>query len=332
MAEILTLLYTAALVSTLAILGVLLLRGPLRHWFGATPAYLAWFAVPVALLAALAPDPGRALATLPLPGVVYDRATDEILLATAATSHLARAICGLWAAGVVLSALILCLRQRRFVRSLGRLVPAQGVAYAAPAGVSPVVVGWLRPLIVLPHDFESRYTEEERTLILAHERMHVRRGDLFANAAWTLMRCLLWFNPLAHVATSRFRFDQELACDASTLRGAGRSPKVYATAMLKTLIADASAPLSSAWQASHPLKQRLLGLRRPRPTLVRRCAGLASIAALMCAAAWGAGALQPVTAYREATGPKAAGTMCPLEARRRRWLLVDNAAPSRPTP
>jgi bla regulator protein blaR1 len=61
---------------------------------------------------------------------------------------------------------------------------------------------------VVPADFESRYTLRERDMILSHERMHVRRGDQLANGLCTLIRCLLWFNPLMHLATDCFRLKE----------------------------------------------------------------------------------------------------------------------------
>jgi bla regulator protein blaR1 len=326
MAEILAFLYAAALVSTLSIASILLLRTPLRRTFGASPAYLSWLTVPVALLALALPGPRSTLTALPLPGRLVDAVTDAIVRATTATSTAANVIFVLWVTGATLAAALLMLRQRRFIRSLGRLVRQHGVAYAAPRGVTPIIVGCLRPVIVLPQNFESRYTREEQALILAHERTHVRRGDLIALALWSLIRCLLWFNPLIHLATEPFRFDQELACDASTLRASGGSRKAYASALLKTLVVDtAAAPLSSAWHAHDPLKQRVLSLRTPRPTRAQQLLGLAVIGALVCAAAWGSGALQPIGAYHLAIGPKPAPAMCPLEATKKRLLLAHEA-------
>ena len=325
MAEILALLYAATLVSTLAIGSILLLRHPLRRSFGASPAYLSWLTVPVALLALVLPGPRTTLSAFPLSRILTESVAGTIVRATTATSAAASVIFVLWAAGALIAASLLMLRQRRFVRSLGRLTRRHGVAYAAPAGVTPVVVGCLRPVIVLPQDFELRYTREEQALILAHERTHVRRGDLIALAVWSLIRCLLWFNPLAHLATHALRFDQELACDASTLKASGRSRKAYASALLKTLVAESAAPLSSAWHARQPFRQRLLSLCAPQPTLANHCLGLAMIGALVCTAAWGSAVLQPVGAYDVAISRKPATAMCPLQAAKTRLLLVNGA-------
>ena len=71
--------------------------------------------------------------------------------------------------------------------------------------------GLLRPRIIVPSTFDSRYTARERELVLYHERVHLRRGDLHANAVALLLRSMFWFNPLLAPAARRFRQDQELA-------------------------------------------------------------------------------------------------------------------------
>ena len=325
MAEVLALLYTAGLASSLVILCVLLLRAQLRHLFGPAVAYAAWFTVPVALLALLVPPASDAV--LPARNPIFVSADDLIVSVTTSTSGIAGGLFATWLSGALLWAAVLLLRQLQFVRSLGPLRVHNGLAYTPRTAVSPVVVGLIRPLIVLPSDFYSRYTPDERALILAHERMHLRRGDLIANAVWSAIRCLLWFNPLTHLATGRFRFDQELACDANTLKDPGRSRKTYATAMLKTLLPESSAPVSSSWQSSHPLQQRLLGLKKSPLPAPRRILGHVLIGLLLGVLGYGAWALQPAAAYRLATRQPVA-EMCPLEAKK---LAVDGRA-SRPAP
>ncbi len=107
-----------------------------------------------------------------------------------------------WLAGAVAMAVALWWRQRRFVRSLGALQALDGGVWAATHDVGlPVSLGIWRPRIVLPMDFDTRYTAAERSLILAHERLrlhlhlHLRRGDLYANLLAALLLCIGWCNP-----------------------------------------------------------------------------------------------------------------------------------------
>jgi bla regulator protein BlaR1 len=143
---------------------------------------------------------------------------------------------------------------------------------ANPTGC-PVVIGLVRPKIVVPSDFETRYAAQEQALILAHEQMHVRRGDLFVNAACALARCLFWFDPLVHLAARLIRFDQEIACDAAVMRTYPHARKCYAGAMLKTQLAQEALPLGCHWSSTHPLKERIMLLKHPPVRGLRRASG-----------------------------------------------------------
>ena len=78
------------------------------------------------------------------------------------------------------------------------------------------------PRIFVPVGLEQRIGAVRFELALAHERMHHRRGDLFALAGALVVLALNWFNPVAHFAHRAFRNDLEAACDAHL--SAGLSP------------------------------------------------------------------------------------------------------------
>lgn len=279
--ELLELLARAALAGSGAIVVALMLRRPLRRFAGADAAYLCWLLVPVAMLAACLP----ALRVAPV--VVQAMAPAlkvSTLVAQAVTPDatgwldLARLV---WLAGMLATAAILAAGQRRFVRSLGALTEQDGVFVAAHARHGPALLGLWRPVIVVPSDFNSRYTVQERALIIAHEQLHAERRDPLANAVLALLQCAFWFNPLMHIAASRFRFDQELACDAGVLARADGQRQAYAAAMLKTQSAGAPALATCHWQSSHPLKERIMHLKQ-NPSKTGRLAGRTIVALLAC--------------------------------------------------
>jgi TonB family protein len=151
------------------------------------------------------------------------------------------------------------------------------------------VIGALRPRIVLPADFERRFDAEQRELILAHERSHVRRRDVAARWAACALRCCYWFNPLAHVAASRLRLDQELAADADVLRMHPHARRRYAETLLEEQLAVPGLPVGCLWQSSHPLKERLLMIKHPvtpRFSHRTRIAFATAIIASGCTLAW----------------------------------------------
>jgi beta-lactamase regulating signal transducer with metallopeptidase domain len=284
-------LVEATLATSAAIVAVLALRKPLRGAFGAGVAYAAWGLVPVALVATWLPaaeadaPAGGAFVTMPVFIVSAGQAQ-------AAPSPL-DAIGFAWLAGCVLLAIHFARQQRRFVRALGRMQLRDDGLYQAEASIGlPAAIGARRPRIVLPADFGTRYSPEQQRLMLAHEREHVARGDLLANAFVATLRCLFWFNPLLHLAARRFRDDQELACDARVIARHPHARRAYGEAMLKTQMATAMLPLGCHWGQSHPLKERIEMLKRPLPSSVRSAGGRAIVIAILLAAGYAAWAAQ----------------------------------------
>jgi beta-lactamase regulating signal transducer with metallopeptidase domain len=300
-ADLLRALAMAALASSVALLIVGALRDLLRRAAGARAAAWLWLLVPAMTLAVLLPAPSRMLlppvATLPVQ-------IQTLLTVPASETASARIpwmwlVLVLWAAGVAAMLLMVLLRQRAFSRSLGSLSrDARGLFRGADVA-APMVVGVWRTRILVPADFDARYTAEEQELVLAHERAHARRGDLAINLLASLTLCVFWFNPLAYRALAWLRMDQELACDAAVLARHARSRRCYADALLKTQLATQPAwraPIGCHWQSIHPLKERILMLKRPLPGFPRRLAGAGLALGLTAVSAWSAWAGQPAAA------------------------------------
>ncbi|HEX4049764.1 MAG TPA: M56 family metallopeptidase [Steroidobacteraceae bacterium] len=286
------------LAASVVILIVGLVRKPLRRAMGARAAYWVWLLVPGSTLAVLLPAPSQpgtmvvSAVSHPISHVV----TSAALVFSGAEASVGYPIVLLlgWLAGVLAMAAMAVGRQRSFVRSLGRLYSRADGTYRSEVGVEPMLVGLWRPRIVLPADFEARYTPEEGSLILAHERAHLQRGDALVNAIAAGWLCMFWFNPLMYVAVGWLRFDQDLASDALVLAAANTSRRQYATALLKTQLICESPwrlPIGCRWQSSHPLKERIGMLSRPLPGFLRRCLGISMamvLTALGGCAVWGA--------------------------------------------
>lgn len=286
-------LLRATVALSLAVSAVFALRLPLRRCFGPGVAYAAWLAAPLCTLAALMPaaPEGSVLALRATPsGLSFATTMQE--LAPVASSMGARAYIVLaWLAGVLGAAALQIIRQRSYLRSLGKLTRRGGIAYADSPHAGPALVGLWRPIVVVPADFGDRYTLEERELILAHERAHASRRDPVANAAGAVLRCLNWFNPLAHIGERLMRADQELACDAGVMRRHPNARRSYANAMLKTQLSANAAPLACQWQTTHPLKERIMSLNQTTPYALRMT-GRLLIAAAMATGSWAAWAAQ----------------------------------------
>ncbi|GGA82937.1 hypothetical protein GCM10011521_21540 [Arenimonas soli] len=319
-AEIFDWLLRSGLALAVAACLVMALRPLWRRWLGAGAVLWLYLLLPAALLATSLPGP-TIVVDVP---VAHEPTSGPQVMATAAptlrpplpsaslsaglpvasvASHSPASIppvsrdpqfgaltAGLlaWAAGALALAGWLLVQQRRFRRRLGALQKRDtGLWQASADDIGPVVIGLLRPRIVVPADFEQRYDPQQRELVLAHERVHLRRGDLPMNALACAMRCLFWFNPLVHLAAAKLRLDQELACDAAVLARHPRAGRAYATALLNTQLADLGLPVGCAWQSSHPLTWRISMLKKPLPGTTRLMlgAGLAVLASSAAATA-----------------------------------------------
>ena len=254
-----------ALASSVAMTMVMLLRRPVRHWLGASAAYLLWLAVPVAGGAVLLPAP-RVVATAMHAAGTSPGTVTAFVAPLQAQSIWPLLLAGIWACGVLLTAVGLIRQQRRFVRGLGRVERRADGFWQAQAVLGlPAAMHLWRPRIVLPAGFEQRYTAQEQQLVLLHEQLHVRRGDIVVNALLAVMQCIHWFNPLLPFALRRCRDDQELSCDERVVARVGGARRSYGSAMLKTGLASSPLPVGCHWQSPHPLKERIAMLKRPVP-------------------------------------------------------------------
>ncbi len=300
-AELLQALSGTAVASSVAVLIVRLLRKPMRAAVGARTAYWLWTLIPAMVAAVLLPAPSMMLASAPV------KLPEPIRSAFAATAMggsasyqalLLNLVVAIWAIGACAALFSMLARQRSFLRSLGTLVPDEDGVYRSDIVVAPMLLGTWHPKIVVPKDFDLRYSPEERELILAHERAHEYRHDALINLAASFALCLHWFNPLMYRALTWLRVDQELACDAFVLAQRHNARRRYADTLLKAQLAAqsrSSQPLGCHWQSIHPLTERISMLKRPLPGQRRRLAGCGFIIMLTGLASYAVWAGQAVT-------------------------------------
>jgi hypothetical protein len=95
---------------------------------------------------------------------------------------------------------------------------------------TPIVLGWLRPVVLLPIAAFAHLTPAQIEAILAHELAHVRRHDYFVNLLQTVAETLLFYHPAVWRVSARIRAEREHCCDdmAVVLCGDALS---YATAL-----------------------------------------------------------------------------------------------------
>lgn len=94
---------------------------------------------------------------------------------------------------------------------------------------SPRVYGIFRPRILLP----AGYKEKDITYILAHEKVHIRRGDNLWRLLGFITACVHWFNPFSWIFLKLFLEDMEFSCDERVLKDLDeKERKAYAEALV----------------------------------------------------------------------------------------------------
>lgn len=283
------------------------LRRPARHLAGAGPAFGLWLLVP--LLAAVAwlpaaPQTTPSVFTLPtlIPVMVVPTTT-----APAASSFAVVPIAFfVWLTGSVLMLARLVWHSWRITRSaqplpaamrqtLSTLLPGRDLDHARRHPAGPAVCWLPHCRLLLPADLLDRFSHDELLHVLAHERMHLTRRDPLWSLAAEIMLAALWFFPPAWLAMSRFRLDQELACDAAIMRATPTQAGAYARALLTSVTAPRVPTVTTPWLSPSQLKERLLMIQAHSHSLLARRSGYASLAVLLAGTALAAHAALPNT-------------------------------------
>jgi ankyrin repeat protein/type II secretory pathway component GspD/PulD (secretin)/beta-lactamase regulating signal transducer with metallopeptidase domain len=77
----------------------------------------------------------------------------------------------------------------------------------------PTVVGWLRPVILLPASALTGLSTEQLEALLAHELAHIRRYDYLINMLQTVVETLGFYHPAVWWVSHRIRAERENCCD-----------------------------------------------------------------------------------------------------------------------
>ena len=94
----------------------------------------------------------------------------------------------------------------------------------------PTVIGWIRPVVLLPASALAGLTPYQLEAILAHELAHVRRHDYLVNLLQTLVETLLFYHPAVWWLSRRIRTERENCCDDLAVSLCG-DPHTYAKAL-----------------------------------------------------------------------------------------------------
>jgi beta-lactamase regulating signal transducer with metallopeptidase domain len=193
-------------------------------------------------------------------------------------------IVGFWMAGCVAAAVIGLRRVEKMKRIVARSSlappPIQDMAERLAVrlklrrtpqirmsdGVTtPLVVGVLKPVVLLPIQSFDRLGESQQLMVLCHELAHVKRGDLWFGCTPALAERVFFFHPLAHLAAREYSLWREAACDAAVLDALDAAPRDYGRLLLDLGVARRRTGLAAAgapWSFPN-LKRRIVMLQDP---------------------------------------------------------------------
>jgi bla regulator protein blaR1 len=155
-------------------------------------------------------------------------------------------ILGTWACGFAAVALMRLrgwLRVRSVVRASSPLeLPVPVEVRSSPGLLEPGVVGFLRPILLLPEGIAEYLTPRQLEAVLEHELCHVRRRDNLTSAIHMLVEAIFWFHPLVWWIGARLVDERERACDEAVL-SLGNEPQIYAEGILNVCKIYVGSPL-----------------------------------------------------------------------------------------
>jgi len=85
----------------------------------------------------------------------------------------------------------------------------------------PAVIGWLRPVVLLPSAAIIGLSPRQLELIIAHELAHIRRADYLVNLVQVLIETLLFYHPAVRWMSNQLREEREHCCDDAVIGTCG---------------------------------------------------------------------------------------------------------------
>ena len=180
----------------------------------------------------------------------------------------------------------------RYIRRTGKPMELAGVpkrlrVYETSAAVSPMVMGIIRPTLILP---ETALTESRLPYVLRHELVHYRRGDIFWRWLAVLATSIHWFNPVVYVAAAQMQEACEISCDWCVVRSMEQAKRDDYMRVILELLAEAMAKkqILTTQMASEKkqLQRRFTMIRNQKPVGMKKLLLSVCVGTALLGAAW----------------------------------------------
>ena len=319
-------LWQSTLFAGFAGLAALALR---RH--GAHVRYWVWFAasvkflLPFSALAALGRTFGWQQAGPADQGWVY-RIAEPMTTITAngeGSTPILTLLLALWIVG---SVVVLGVWVARWLRLLAAVsgtrtlelahIVGRSIEVRETATVGPGVVGFFKPVLVVPKGIVEHVAPQHLRPVLQHEVCHLARQDNLTALIHMIVEVVFWFHPLVWLIGARLIVERERACDESVV-AAGTAPEAYAEGIIEVcrFHVDAALPCA-AGIGSSKLKARIEDIVANRRLRRLSRAGFAVLATSVAVAValpvlMGAFGILPVAAQQAPQGQDAGAAPAP---------------------
>lgn len=198
--------------------------------------------------------------------------------------------------------------QARVNGLIDRLQVSQAVAVLVSSRVKvPTVIGWIKPVILLPASIMARMPAQQLEMIIAHELGHIHRYDYLVNLLQVVIDTLFFYHPQVRWMSRCIRQEREHCCDDYVLKHECQ-PKVYARALANLEILRQPANATALAATGGDLLHRVH--RIANSELPRKSAGFAQIAMMaMLVAVAGMGARSGFETGVQSSGDWSSGVL-----------------------
>jgi beta-lactamase regulating signal transducer with metallopeptidase domain/polyhydroxyalkanoate synthesis regulator phasin len=119
-----------------------------------------------------------------------------------------------------------------------------------------MVVGWIKPVVLVPACAFTSLTPQQLQAVLAHELMHIRRHDQWVNLVQGVIEVILFFHPATWWLSRRINTEREYCCDDASVRTTG-CPQSLAEALTRLESLRLSSPANGLAATGGSLMDRI---------------------------------------------------------------------------
>ena len=136
----------------------------------------------------------------------------------------------------------------------------------------PTVIGWFRPVILVPVGFFTSFSYEHIAALLAHELAHIQRRDYLANLLQGIAESVLFYHPAVWWISEQIRAERELCCDDLAVAATG-DLSAYAHALVELESKQPACPAPALAANGGSLVHRIRRLIEPSPVTANNVPG-----------------------------------------------------------